>query len=721
MSENKIKAGEAFITVSCDNTELLKGLQEISKRIDAAARDVSLKEKSLSPNVSIDVKPATRALEEIEKAVSRASDVAKRNWEKVFAVTAGDVVNGFTKGIKTLSSMLGETGDAFNKMAGRVGASSAVLSEYAHAAQMCGADIGAVEQAFKGMATAINNAKKGSADAVAKFSLVGVSLSDLQGLTPDEQFEKLAGAVASLSDPTARAAAAMEIFGDSGQALLPLFAEGSDGIAALRKEARTLGVSMDDATAKMGADYVDALTRAKSSTKGLALTLAANCAPAVTGLLNAFAKIVSGVGSFVRKNQALILTLAPAVAGLTGAATAGKLYAMAMIQVSKAVNFAKSALIALNATTTKATALTGALAALAVAYYAVKEAREAAFPDKVSNDAADAYDSGNAARQTDAADIQTLEDLRKKQQLQKLTNEELLNAASIVARLRAKYGEVGYAVDSVTGKITAATDAQQKLNEKMTAAKKKELEAAIQEKKNNLEGNNLEKSMARDEVTETEKLLGKKRGESWGHYLTHYEKKDEDPGGYALQIVGGDKDFQKKVAAARDKERAALEVLQAQLDAMNGIETAAASSSSSGFAFNLTQSDVQSGFDQTESFINQGVDSLKNDVQKQCDAIDEQAARLVKSLEKLVDPEGEINFDDSATLERLKKENPAFAELLDRRAAVYDSAEMQKQQVKAAALEKEDVAILLESTARIPPRWTEYSGKRSGATCSTSR
>ena len=89
----------------------------------------------------------------------------------------------------------------------------------------------------------------------------GLTVEDLKGLSPDEQFEKLAGAVASISDPTLKAAA-MKIFGANGTNLLPLFAEGADGIQALRDEARKFGISIDDATAKTGAEYGDAMARA---------------------------------------------------------------------------------------------------------------------------------------------------------------------------------------------------------------------------------------------------------------------------------------------------------------------------------------------------------------------------------------------------------------------------------------------------------------------------
>ena len=65
---------------------------------------------------------------------------------------------------------------------------------------------------------------KGSA-AADKIGRLGLKVSDLQAMTPDQQFETIAKAIAKIQDPTERAGAAMEIFGKSGGKTLALFAD----------------------------------------------------------------------------------------------------------------------------------------------------------------------------------------------------------------------------------------------------------------------------------------------------------------------------------------------------------------------------------------------------------------------------------------------------------------------------------------------------------------
>jgi hypothetical protein len=59
------------------------------------------------------------------------------------------------------------------------------------------------------------------------ISRLGLNLAELEGMTPDAQFRKVGAAIAGLSSPTERAAAAIGIFGRSGAELLSLFRDSS--------------------------------------------------------------------------------------------------------------------------------------------------------------------------------------------------------------------------------------------------------------------------------------------------------------------------------------------------------------------------------------------------------------------------------------------------------------------------------------------------------------
>ena len=78
-------------------------------------------------------------------------------------------------------------------------------------------------------------AAQGSKGAGDTLSKLGLRLSDLGRLSPDQQFELLADRISKIQDPAIRAATAMEVFGKTGTSLLPLMQDGAKGIEALKQ------------------------------------------------------------------------------------------------------------------------------------------------------------------------------------------------------------------------------------------------------------------------------------------------------------------------------------------------------------------------------------------------------------------------------------------------------------------------------------------------------
>jgi hypothetical protein len=91
-------------------------------------------------------------------------------------------------------------------------------------------------------------AAKGSDTAAEAFSQIGLNFQDLLRMSPDQQFLAIGRAINGVSDPTARAAAAMGIFGKSGGKLLTLFAD----TTAVANAVREIGSSADILDKKSG-------------------------------------------------------------------------------------------------------------------------------------------------------------------------------------------------------------------------------------------------------------------------------------------------------------------------------------------------------------------------------------------------------------------------------------------------------------------------------------
>ena len=192
---------------------------------------------------------------------------------------------GLAAGIGVAAKSFASVGDDLNKMSARTGFSAQALSELSFAAQQSGATLGDVEKGVRGMQRSILDAERGLSTATDNLDQLGVSLEDLRGKSPEEQFNILTNAVSNVEDPSTRAAIAMKLFGRAGSTLMPMLNSGTSGIAALRAEANELGVTMGDDDAQAAADLTDAMGRLWAQVKQVAIQVGAAVAGPLTEFL----------------------------------------------------------------------------------------------------------------------------------------------------------------------------------------------------------------------------------------------------------------------------------------------------------------------------------------------------------------------------------------------------------------------------------------------------
>ncbi|MCK9569852.1 phage tail tape measure protein [Candidatus Pacearchaeota archaeon] len=125
-------------------------------------------------------------------------------------------------------------------------------------------------KAIKEQMSALQDA---SEDIPTAFEKLNIKIEDLKNLSPDEQFLKVAQAVASIKDPSERAALAVAVFGKTGTELLPMLENGAAGLAKYRKEANDLGAVMSDTAINKGAALKDSMDKLDVSFKGLSNTV----------------------------------------------------------------------------------------------------------------------------------------------------------------------------------------------------------------------------------------------------------------------------------------------------------------------------------------------------------------------------------------------------------------------------------------------------------------
>ena len=132
------------------------------------------------------------------------------------------------------------------------------------------------------MASTVFDANLGLKTTTDSLDALGISVAELQGLSPEQQFQLFANALAGVDDASRRAALAQDVFGRSGTHLLPLFTQGEQGMAALREQAQQLGVVMSGDAATAAADFADAQNELKSALSGVFLEVGAKIVPELT-------------------------------------------------------------------------------------------------------------------------------------------------------------------------------------------------------------------------------------------------------------------------------------------------------------------------------------------------------------------------------------------------------------------------------------------------------
>lgn len=287
-----IKAGRAYVEIYGDQTPLMAAMRNLPKSLMSSAA-----------------------------GLGAAGGV-------IGGLIAGGITSAFSA-VTNFASNLGEVGGRLVDMSDRTGIGVEALAELDHAAQMSGTSLEAVEGGLRKMSVKLADAAGGSKTATAAFDAIGVSVSELQGLSPDKQFEVIAEGLANISDPGARAAAAIDIFGKSGADLLPLMKDGAAGIQSFRSEAKKLGrITEEDARAvdELG----DTFANVQTGITNAGLAVAASFAPVLNDLGSVLVPVVNGLAgaaSSVGKMVSAVLAANPPLAVLSsGLSTVGDLF-----------------------------------------------------------------------------------------------------------------------------------------------------------------------------------------------------------------------------------------------------------------------------------------------------------------------------------------------------------------------------------------------------------
>jgi hypothetical protein len=173
------------------------------------------------------VAEVARSLEQLQSAAGFASSAA--------AAFAGRLAYEGVAALRQFGAEGLRSAEQMKHAAERTGMSAKGYQQLAYAARLTGSSMGAVDVAMRTLQ--VNIAENDKA-----LSGLGLNLQQIATLAPDEQFRRVAEAIARIPGQADRTRAAMQAFGRSGQELLPMIGS----LRSLAEEAERLGVVLDE-------------------------------------------------------------------------------------------------------------------------------------------------------------------------------------------------------------------------------------------------------------------------------------------------------------------------------------------------------------------------------------------------------------------------------------------------------------------------------------------
>lgn len=233
---------------------------------------------------------------------------AKGEW------AAGDrLINGIKKGLVAIAGFaavkwaagvikdVSDVGGRIDDLAQQTGIARETLQELGYAAQLGGTNLEALTGGLLKFGRTIDGAARGGKNQAAALREVGLRAKDLQSgtVTLDDALGRIANKFQSMPDGPEKSALAMDLFGKSGAALIPMLNEGQAGLARVRQEARDLGIVLDEETVKELAKFGDEQDRLGASMRGMKFQI-------VSALLPSLQSLVKGVTRWVAANREVI-------------------------------------------------------------------------------------------------------------------------------------------------------------------------------------------------------------------------------------------------------------------------------------------------------------------------------------------------------------------------------------------------------------------------------
>jgi len=205
-----------------------------------------------------------KQLSGIERAIRDSANRMSSAAKTAFIGVGGAIAAAIgPAAIVLLTKASADAGDEIMKMSQRVAISVETLSGYKLAAELADVSLGDFGISLQRASKNILEASQGSGDAADAFDSLGIRVTDSSGKlkTAEQVMLEVADRFKGMEDGAQKTALAMQIFGRGGAVMIPLLNQGSEALAAQRKEVELLGAGWTTAQAGLAEKFNDNLKR----------------------------------------------------------------------------------------------------------------------------------------------------------------------------------------------------------------------------------------------------------------------------------------------------------------------------------------------------------------------------------------------------------------------------------------------------------------------------
>ncbi|NHZ41821.1 hypothetical protein [Massilia aquatica] len=294
-------AGDMETRLRADIAQLQRFMQDVDVLVRTSVDDMQKKIVAALGNISTTVGDAVNNLNGVVATAASALTTLTTNAASGVAAAGGQAASAMSKAMAAANSALVgyaknmvmdfpawikggiDAADAVGALAKKTGIATKDVAGLQLAFTQGGASGTVFEKSMAKLATGIAEGNSGLGALKIKTETVGVGFAKSKDV-----LYSVAEAFKGMEDGAQKSALAVKIFGEGGDALIPMLNDGAKGLKEMEENARALGLTISDETAESAGKFNSQLDLIKLGATGMATRIAADLLPTLTNLSGVF-------------------------------------------------------------------------------------------------------------------------------------------------------------------------------------------------------------------------------------------------------------------------------------------------------------------------------------------------------------------------------------------------------------------------------------------------